>query len=469
MTNSYTSPFGERYSSKEMLQIFSPDRKFRTWRRLWIALARSEKKLGIKRITEPMIAEMEKHVDDINYASARAYEEKFKHDVMGHIHAYGELCPTAKDIIHLGATSMYVVDNTDLILMRDAMELLERQLVNVISALAKFAKKHASTPTVAFTHFQPAQFTTVGKRACLWLADLLIDLDEIALRRKSLQFLGVKGTTGTQASFLELFDGDEDKVRKLDQAVTRAMGFSSAVPVSGQTYSRKIDSQIMAALSGIAQSAHKFSNDMRLLQHLREIQEPFGSEQIGSSAMAYKRNPMKSERIASLSRFVITLYTNAGFTAASQWFERTLDDSAGKRIVVPEAFLATDAILQLYLNVASGLDVNLDVIERNVLEQIGDIASENLLMKAVKAGGNRQELHEVIRRHKMESKDGDLLDRLKNDEAFKAVRGAMSRLGEPRQYVGRSPAQVREFLEQEVEPRLAPRRKALGLKSEVKV
>ena len=469
MTNTYTSPFGERYSSKEMLQIFSPDRKFRTWRRLWIALAQSEKKLGIKRITEPMIAEMEKHVDDINYASARAYEEKFKHDVMGHIHAYGELCPTAKDIIHLGATSMYVVDNTDLILMRDAMELLERQLVNVISALAKFAKKHASTPTVAFTHFQPAQFTTVGKRACLWLADLLIDLDEIALRRKSLQFLGVKGTTGTQASFLELFDGDEDKVRKLDEAVTRAMGFSSAVPVSGQTYSRKIDSQIMAALSGIAQSAHKFSNDMRLLQHLREIQEPFGSEQIGSSAMAYKRNPMKSERIASLSRFVITLYTNAGFTAASQWFERTLDDSAGKRIVVPEAFLATDAILQLYLNVASGLDVNLDVIEQNVLEQIGDIASENLLMKAVKAGGNRQELHEVIRRHKMESKDGDLLDRLKNDEAFKAVRGAMSRLGEPRQYVGRSPAQVREFLEQEVEPRLAPRRKALGLKSEVKV
>ncbi|RPH36517.1 MAG: adenylosuccinate lyase, partial [Planctomycetota bacterium] len=263
--------------------------------------------------------------------------------------------------------------------------------------------------------------------------------------------------------------GDEDKVRKLDEAVTRAMGFSSAVPVSGQTYSRKIDSQIMAALSGIAQSAHKFSNDMRLLQHLREIQEPFGSEQIGSSAMAYKRNPMKSERIASLSRFVITLYTNAGFTAASQWFERTLDDSAGKRIVVPEAFLATDAVLQLYLNVASGLDVNLDVIEQHVREQIGDIASENLLMKAVKAGGNRQELHEVIRRHKMESKDGDLLDRLKNDEAFKAVRGAMSRLGEPRQYVGRSPAQVREFLDQEVEPRLAPRRKALGLKSEVKV
>jgi adenylosuccinate lyase len=469
MTNVYSSPFGERYSSKEMLQIFSPDRKFRTWRRLWIALARAEKKLGIKRITDPMIAEMEKHVDDINYASARAYEEKFKHDVMGHIHAYGELCPTAKDIIHLGATSMYVVDNTDLILMREALELLERQLVNVIAALAKFAKSTAGLPTVAFTHFQPAQFTTVGKRACLWLYDLLLDLDEITLRRESLKFLGVKGTTGTQASFLELFDGDEEKVKKLDAEVTRAMGFKESFTVSGQTYSRKVDSQIMAALCGVAQSAHKFSNDMRLLQHLREIQEPFGSEQVGSSAMAYKRNPMKSERIASLSRFVITLYTNAGFTAASQWFERTLDDSAGKRIVIPEAFLATDAILQLYLNVASGLDLNKDVIAEHVQEQIGDIASENLLMQAVKAGGNRQELHEVIRRHKMESKDGDLLDRLKNDEAFKAVRGQMSRLLKPEQYVGRSPSQVREFLEEEVEPRLAPRRKALGLKSEVKV
>jgi len=469
MTNSYTSPFGERYSSKEMLQLFSADRKFRTWRRLWIALARAERKLGIKRITEPMIAEMEKHADDINYESARAYEEKFKHDVMGHIHAYGELCPTAKDIIHLGATSMYVVDNTDLILMREALELLERQLVNVIDALAKFAKKHASLPTVAFTHFQPAQFTTVGKRACLWLYDLLLDLDELTLRREGLRFLGVKGTTGTQASFLELFDGDEEKVQKLDVEVTRAMGFKESYTVSGQTYTRKVDSQIMAALSGVAQSAHKFSNDLRLLQHLREIQEPFGSEQIGSSAMAYKRNPMKSERIASLSRFVITLYTNAGFTAASQWFERTLDDSAGKRIVIPEAFLASDAILRLYLNVASGLDLNKEVISEHVMEQIGDIASENLLMQAVKAGGNRQELHEIIRRHKMESKDGDLLDRLRNDGAFKAVRGGMSRLLQPSQYVGRSPSQVREFLEEEVEPRLAPRRKALGLKSEVNV
>jgi adenylosuccinate lyase len=469
MTNLYSSPFGERYSSKEMLQLFSPDRKFRTWRQLWIALARAEKKLGIRRITEAMIAEMEKHADDIDYAAARSYEEKFKHDVMGHIHAFGDLCPTAKDIIHLGATSMYVVDNTDLILMRDALALLERQLTNVIAALAAFAKKYASVPTVAFTHFQPAQFTTVGKRACLWLYDLLLDLDEIALRRDSLKFLGVKGTTGTQASFLELFGGDEEKVRKLDQAVTRAMGFRDSYKVSGQTYSRKVDSQIMAALAGVAQSAHKFSNDLRLLQHLREIQEPFASDQIGSSAMAYKRNPMKSERMASLSRFVITLYTNAGFTAASQWFERTLDDSAGKRIVVPEAFLATDAILQLYLSVASGLDVNREVIAGNVQEQIGDIATENLLMQAVTAGGNRQELHEVIRRHKMESKEGDLLDRLKNDAAFKAVRGSFSSILKAEQYVGRSPSQVREFLEEEVEPRLAPRRKALGLKSEVKV
>jgi adenylosuccinate lyase len=469
MTNVYSSPFGERYSSKEMLQLFSPDRKFRTWRRLWIALARAEKKLGIRRITDAQIAELERHADDINYASARAHEEKVKHDVMAHIHAYEEQCPTAKGIIHLGATSMYVVDNTDLILMRDALELVERQLANVVAALAKFAKKYAELPTVAFTHFQPAQFTTVGKRACLWLYDLLLDLDEIEQRRTSLKFLGVKGTTGTQASFLELFDGDEGKVKKLDQEVTRAMGFSDAYAVSGQTYTRKVDSQVMAALSGVAQSAHKFSNDLRLLQHLREIQEPFGSEQVGSSAMAYKRNPMKSERIASIARFVITLYTNAGFTAASQWFERTLDDSAGKRIVFPEAFLATDAILQLYLNVATGLDVNQDVIAQHVQEQIGDIASENLLMKAVKAGGDRQELHELIRRHKIESKDGDLILRLKNDEAFKAVRGELSRLLEPRQYVGRSASQVREFLEEEVEPRLAPRRKALGLKSEVKV
>jgi adenylosuccinate lyase len=469
MTQSYASPFAERYSSREMLYTFSPDKRYKIWRRLWITLAEEEKKLGLKRITDEAIRELKEHADDIDYDAARKWEEKLKHDVMAHIKAYEGECPKAKGVIHLGATSMYVVDNTDLILMRDALEILERELVNVIAALADFAKKHAAAPTVAFTHFQPAQFTTVGKRACLWLYDLLLDLDEIAERRKSLRFLGVKGTTGTQASFLALFDGDEAKVRKLDQAVTRAMGFEKAYTVSGQTYSRKVDSQIVGALSGIAQSAHKFANDLRLLQHLGEIQEPFEEEQVGSSAMAYKRNPMKSERMTSLARFVITLTTNAAFTAASQWFERTLDDSAGKRIAVPEAFLATDAVLQLYLDVASRLVVNREAIDANVERELPAIATENLLMEAVKAGGDRQELHERIRRHTMNGKGKDLLGRLKKDGAFKAVRSRISSLMRPEQYVGRSVSQVSEFLKEEVEPRLAPRRKALGLKSEVRV
>jgi adenylosuccinate lyase len=364
---------------------------------------------------------------------------------------------------------MYVVDNTDLILMRDALEILERELTNVAAALAEFARAEARVPTVAFTHFQPAQFTTVGKRACLWLYDLLLDLDEIALRRSSLRFLGVKGTTGTQASFLALFEGDEAKVRKLDWAVTRAMGFDRPYTVSGQTYSRKVDTQVLGALSGVAQSAHKFANDLRLLQHLREIQEPFEEEQVGSSAMAYKRNPMKSERMTSLARLVITLYGNAAFTAASQWFERTLDDSAGKRIVVPEAFLATDAILQLYLDVAGRLVVNREEIDAHVQRELPAIATENLLMEAVKAGGDRQELHERIRRHTMNGKGKDLLERLKKDGAFKAVKGRIPSLLRPEAYVGRSASQVTEFLQEEVEPRLAPRRKWLGMKSEVKV
>jgi adenylosuccinate lyase len=469
MTNVYASPFAERYSSKEMLYLFSPDMRVRTWRSLWIALAEAERKLGLRRITAAHVAEMRRHADEIDYAAVRRHEEKTKHDVMAHIKAFEEVAPRAKGIIHLGATSMYVVDNADLIIMKEALGLLERELANVIAALADFAREHASRPTVAFTHFQPAQFTTVGKRACLWIADLLMDLDEIARLRGSLRFLGVKGTTGTQASFLALFEGDEAKVKKLDDAVTRAMGFERAVAVSGQTYSRKVDSQILAALSGIAQTAHKFANDLRLLQHLREIQEPFDEHQVGSSAMAYKRNPMKSERMTSLARFVITLYTNAGFTAASQWFERTLDDSAGKRIAVPEAFLAADAILQLYLDVASRLSVNPEVIRANVERELPDIASENLLMEAVKKGGDRQELHEVIRRHKMESKDGDLLDRLVNDGAFEAVRGRKEALLKPELYVGRSASQVREFLAEEVAPRLKGRRKDLGLKSEVRV
>jgi adenylosuccinate lyase len=468
MSNVYTSAFAERYSSKDMLYLFSPDKKFRTWRKLWIALAEGEKKLGLP-VTDAQIRELKKRVDDIDYRAARKYEESLKHDVMAHIRAYGDQCPGAKRIIHLGATSAYVVDNTDLILLSEGYELIEREIANVVSALAKFAGKTAAIPTVAFTHFQPAQFTTVGKRACLWIQDLLFDLDEIAERRRSLRFLGVKGTTGTQASFLALFEGDEAKVKKLDLTVAKAMGFDRTYAVSGQTYSRKIDAQAQATLSGVAQSAHKFANDMRLLQHLREIQEPFDEHQVGSSAMAYKRNPMKSERMTSLARLVLSLSTNAAFTAASQWFERTLDDSAGKRIALPEAFLAVDAILQLYLDVASRLVVNAEVIEANVKRELPDIASENLLMEAVKAGGDRQELHEVIRRHKMESKEGDLLDRLRNDGAFKAVRGRMAALLKPAQYVGRSPSQVREFLAEEVEPRLAPRRKSLGLKSEVKV
>ncbi|HLY11617.1 MAG TPA: adenylosuccinate lyase [Planctomycetota bacterium] len=468
MTNVYTSPFAERYSSKEMLYLFSPDKKFRTWRKLWIALAEGERKLGLP-ISDGQVRELKKKSEDIDYRAARKYEESLKHDVMAHIRAYGDQCPGAKKIIHLGATSAYVVDNTDLLLLAEGYELVEREIANVVAALAAFAAKHAELPTVAFTHFQPAQFTTVGKRASLWIQDLLFDLDEIAERRRSLRFLGVKGTTGTQASFLALFDGDEKKVKKLDQLVASAMGFERTYAVSGQTYSRKIDAQAHATLSGVAQSAHKFANDLRLLQHLREIQEPFDEHQVGSSAMAYKRNPMKSERMTSLARLVLSLQTNAAFTSASQWFERTLDDSAGKRIALPEAFLAVDAILQLYLDVASRLVVNPEIIAANVKRELPDIASENLLMAAVKKGGDRQELHEVIRRHKLQSKDGELLDRLVNDRAFKAVRGQKEALLDPGQYVGRSASQVREFLEDEVEPRLRSRRKALGLKSEVRV
>lgn len=468
MTNVYASPFAERYSSKDMLYLFSPDKKFRTWRKLWIALAEAERKLGLP-ISDGQVRELKKRAEDVDYRAARKYEESLKHDVMAHIRAYGDQCPGAKKIIHLGATSAFVVDNTDLLLLSEAYRLIEREVASVVSALADFAARQAAVPTVAFTHFQPAQFTTVGKRACLWIQDLLFDLDEIAERRKSLRFLGVKGTTGTQASFLALFDGDEAKVKKLDLMVAAAMGFDRTYAVSGQTYSRKIDAQAHATLSGVAQSAHKFANDLRLLQHLREIQEPFDEHQVGSSAMAYKRNPMKSERMTSLARLVLSLETNAGFTAASQWFERTLDDSAGKRIALPEAFLAVDAILQLYLDVASRLVVNPEIIEANVRRELPDIASENLLMEAVKKGGDRQELHEVIRRHKMQSKDGDLLDRLVNDRAFRSVRGQKESLLRPELYVGRSASQVREFLAEEVEPRLKGRRKALGLKSEVRV
>ena len=468
MSRTYTSPFADRYSSKEMLEVFSADRKFRTWRRLWIALAEAERKLGLP-ISEAQVRELKRHADDVDYPAARRYEERLRHDVMAHIHAWGDQCPKARGIIHLGATSAYVVDNTDLILLRDAYALVERQLVNVIDRLGAFAAKTADLPTVAFTHFQPAQFTTVGKRACLWIQDLLLDLDELGERQRSLRFLGVKGTTGTQASFLQLFDGNHAKVKKLDALVAEAMGFGSTYAVSGQTYSRKVDAQAQATLSGIAQSAHKFANDLRLLQHLREVQEPFGKEQVGSSAMAYKRNPMKCERMTSLARLVLSLSTNAAFTAASQWFERTLDDSAGKRIALPEAFLAVDAILQLYLDVATGPAVNREAIREHVERELPAIATENVLMEAVKAGGDRQALHERIRVHTMNGQGRDVLERLKKDDAFKAVRSRLDKMMRPGEYVGRSPEQVREFLREEVGPRLARRKGQLGLRSGVRV
>ncbi len=468
MTREYVSPFAERYSSKEMLYLFSPEKKFRTWKRLWIALAEAERKLGLP-ISEAQIRELKRHAETIDFKAARRYEEKLRHDVMAHIHAYGDQCPKARPILHLGATSAYVGDNTDLVVLSEAYALVERQILNVVAALAGFAKKHAGLPTVAFTHFQPAQFTTVGKRACLWIHDLLLDLDELADRRRALRFLGVKGTTGTQASFLALFDGNEAKVRKLDAMVARAMGFESVYAVSGQTYSRKVDAQAQATLAGIAQSTHKFSNDLRLLQHLGEVMEPFGKHQVGSSAMPYKRNPMRSERMASLSRLVITQWSNAAFTAASQWFERTLDDSAGKRVALPEAFLGVDAVLQLYHNVASGLVVDRDAIRAHVERELPAIASENVLMEAVKGGGDRQEFHERIRHHAMAGRGGDLFQRLKEDDAFRAVRGRMGSMLRAERYVGRAPSQVREFLREEVAPRLSRRKKVLGMKSEVRV
>ena len=469
MTDSYASPLAERYASRGMLRLFSPQTKFHTWRKLWIALAEEEKKLGLKRITDGQIREMRRRAGDVDFAAARRYEEELRHDVMAHIRAYEDQCPEARGIIHLGATSAYVVDNTDLIILRDAYDFLERELLAVIAALEAFARRYARLPAVAFTHFQPAQFTTVGKRACLWIQDLLFDLDELRERRRSLRFLGVKGTTGTQASFLALFDGSDTKVRKLDAAVARAMGFAKTYGVSGQTYSRKVDAQAHATLSGIAQSAHKFANDMRLLQHRGEIREPFEKRQVGSSAMAYKRNPMKSERMTSLARLVISFSTNAAFTAASQWFERTLDDSAGKRIALPEAFLATDAILQLYLDVAAGMEVDRDAIRAGVDREMEAIATENVLMEAVKAGGDRQALHERIRLHAIKGKGKGILERLKNDGAFRAVRARIPTRLQPDRYVGRAPAQVREFLRDEVRPRLAGRKKAAGMKSEVRV
>ncbi len=457
-----------------MLHIFSPDNRYKTWRRLWIVLAEVERELGVP-ISAAQIRELKKNADQIDYEAVRREEEKLKHDVMAHIRVYASQCPKAGPIIHLGATSMYVVDNADLILTREALSLIQRQLVNVINTLSAFALKYANVPTVAFTHFQPAQFTTVGRRAALWLQDLLMDLEEIESRIKGLRFLGAKGATGTQASFLNLL-GSESKVRSLDKGVAKKMGFPQLFSITGQTYTRKVDSQIYNTLSGIAESAHKFSNDMRLLQHMGEIQEPFGKKQVGSSAMAYKQNPMKTERMTSLSRLVMVLSQNGSFTAANQWFERTLDDSAGKRIAFPEAFLAVDAILGLFHTTVSGLLVHEDVIRANVDRELPFIATENILMEAVKAGGDRQELHEIIRKHSVDAdqnrkkgKENDLLRRLKDDGSFPDLAGKMKKIMDPKAYVGRSVGQVREFVQKEVGPVLRRHKKVLGWKGRVSV
>jgi adenylosuccinate lyase len=459
MKDVYENPLISRYSSDAMQQLFSPDRKFRTWRSLWIALAEVEQELGLP-ISDEQIAEMIAHREDINYEVAEKQEALVRHDVMAHVHAYGELCPKARGIIHLGATSCYVGDNTDLILMADALRLIRGQLLAAIANLAEFARRYKDLPTLGFTHFQPAQPVTVGKRATLWILDLMSDLGDLDYVLGSLAFLGSKGTTGTQASFLSLFDGDHTKVRQLDEKIATKMGFAQVYPVAGQTYSRKVDSRVLNVLSGIAQSACKFSNDIRLLQHLKEIEEPFEKNQIGSSAMAYKRNPMRSERIASLSRFVIASAMDPALTASGQWLERTLDDSANKRLVIPEAFLAADAILNIYQNVSGGLVVYPQVIRRHLDDELPFMATENILMEAVKRGGDRQALHEKIRRHsqaaaarvKEDGAPNDLLARIAADPSFGLGTGDLAVALDPLLYIGRAPQQVEEFLAEDVDP-----------------
>ena len=472
----YVSPLSERYASREMQYIFSPDMKFRTWRRLWIALAETEKELGLN-ITDEQIEELKAHADDINYDVAKEREKLVRHDVMSHVYAYGVQCPKAKGIIHLGATSCYVGDNTDVIIMTEALKLVRKKLVNVMSELAKFADKYRAQPTLAFTHFQPAQPTTVGKRATLWLMELVMDLQDLDHVLDNMMLLGSKGTTGTQASFKELFENDKEKINKIDPMIAEKMGFKKCFPVSGQTYSRKLDTRVANILSGIAASAHKFSNDIRLLQHLKEVEEPFEKNQIGSSAMAYKRNPMRSERIASLARYVMIDALNPAITSATQWFERTLDDSANKRLSIPEAFLAVDGILDLYLNVASGLVVYPKVIEKRLMSELPFMATENIMMDAVKAGGDRQELHEKIRTLSMEAGknvkekglDNNLLELIAADESFNMSLDDLKKTMNPENYVGRSPEQVDEFLSQVVNPILEENKDILGITAEINV
>lgn len=459
-----------------MQKLFSPDFKFKTWRRLWIALAKAEKALGLD-ITDEQIAELEAHADDINYEVAEAREKEVRHDVMSHVYAYGVQCPKAKPIIHLGATSCYVGDNTDIIIMREALKLLRGKIINVISRLSKFAMKYKDMPALAYTHLQPAQLTTVGKRATLWINDLVMDLEDLDYRLENLAMLGSKGTTGTQASFMELFDGDSEKVKKLEKLIAEEMGFNKVVPVSGQTYSRKIDSQIVNVLSGIAQSASKFSYDMRLLQNFKEMEEPFEKHQIGSSAMPYKRNPMRCERITALARYLMTDALNPAYTAATQWFERTLDDSANKRIAVAEAFLAADGILNIYMNVADDIVVYPKVIRQRVMRELPFMATENIMMSAVKKGGDRQELHERIRQHslaaskrvKEEGLENDLLERICADKAFGLDRSEIDSLLEPEKYTGRAPQQVVEFITERVQPILDANKDVLGETTELSV
>ena len=475
-TDRYTSPLSERYASKEMQYIFSQDMKFRTWRRLWIALAETEKELGLN-ITQEQIDELKAHADDINYDVAKAREKEVRHDVMSHVYAYGVQCPKAKGIIHLGATSCYVGDNTDIIVMTEALKLVQKKLVNVIAELSKFADKYKDQPTLAFTHFQPAQPTTVGKRATLWTQEFMMDLEDLEYVLGTIKLLGSKGTTGTQASFLELFEGDQETIDKIDPMIAAKMGFKECYPVSGQTYSRKVDTRVANILAGIAASAHKMSNDIRLLQHLKEVEEPFEKSQIGSSAMAYKRNPMRSERIASLSRYVMVDALNPAITSATQWFERTLDDSANKRLSIPEGFLAIDGILDLCLNVVDGLVVYPKVIEKHMMAELPFMATENIMMDAVKAGGDRQELHERIRELSMEAgktvkvegKDNNLLELIAADPAFNLSLEDLQRSMDPKKYIGRAKEQTERFVNTVVQPILDSHKELLGVKAEINV
>ena len=475
-TDRYVSPLSERYASKEMQYIFSPDMKFRTWRKLWIALAETERELGLN-ITQEQIDEMKAHADDINYDVAKERERQVRHDVMSHVYAFGVQCPKAKGIIHLGATSCYVGDNTDIIVMTEALKLVRKKLVNVIAELSKFAAQYKDQPTLAFTHFQPAQPTTVGKRATLWTQEFLMDLEDLEYVLSTMKLLGSKGTTGTQASFLELFDGDQETIDKIDPMIAEKMGFRSCYPVSGQTYSRKVDTRVLNILAGIAASAHKMSNDIRLLQHLKEVEEPFEKSQIGSSAMAYKRNPMRSERIASLSRYVMIDALNPAITSATQWFERTLDDSANKRLSVPEGFLAIDGILDLCLNVVDGLVVYPKVIEKRLMSELPFMATENIMMDAVKASGDRQELHERIRELSMEAgknvkvegKDNNLLELIAADPAFNLTLEDLQKSMDPSRYTGRAKEQTEAFIANVVQPVLDAHKDLLGVKVEINV